>query len=207
MSAATESRPSVQPAQPRSEGGERFIGVVTRAVSWVIDAVLINVVAIMAGVGAALVVSIFPPAKNVQTLLAGIAGALYVIWAALYFITFWSMTGQTPGARVMQIRQVTAKRGRVKPVRALIRWIGMNLAMLPLFAGYLPLLFKRRGFPDWVAKTLVIDAPQLSLAEMASRAAQRRSAQRSDERAPEVAASATDSTDGSGDPIRSPLPD
>jgi uncharacterized RDD family membrane protein YckC len=207
MSAATELPPSVQPAQTPPEEGERFIGVVTRAVSWVIDAVLINLVAIMAGVGVALVFSIFPPAKNLKTPLHAIAGGVYIVWVALYFVGFWSMTGQTPGARVMQIRLLTAKRARVKPLRALIRWIGMNLAMLPLFAGYLPLLFKRRGFPDWLAKTLVIDAPQLSLAELASRAAKGPPDQASDGTTPPVAASASDSTDGSGEPIQPRRPD
>jgi uncharacterized RDD family membrane protein YckC len=146
---------------------ERHIGIVTRAVSWVLDAALINLVAIMVGLGTALVLSIFPLGKNLKTPLEAIAGTAYVAWIALYFVVFWSMTGQTPGARIMQIRLVRgANRGRVKPARAVVRWIGMNLAMIPLFAGYIPILFRRRGFPDWLAKTLVLDAPQLSLAEM-----------------------------------------
>jgi len=37
--------------------------------------------------------------------------------------------------------------------------------MLPLFAGYAPILFRRRGFPDWLAHTLVLEAQQESLAE------------------------------------------
>ncbi|MGZ6640031.1 MAG: hypothetical protein ACXVII_45415 [Solirubrobacteraceae bacterium] len=57
---------------------------------------------------------------------------------------------------------MTATQQRVKPARALMRWVGMNLAMVPLFAGYVPILFRRRGFPDWLAKTLVLGAPQLS---------------------------------------------
>ncbi|HUO74925.1 MAG TPA: RDD family protein [Solirubrobacteraceae bacterium] len=101
-----------------------------------------------------------------------IAGVVYIVWAGVYFVAFWSITGQTPGARIMQIRLVSAKRGRVKPARALVRWIGMNLAMLPLFAGFLPILWRRRGFPDWLAHTLVLDAPQVSLAD-ARRAANR----------------------------------
>jgi uncharacterized RDD family membrane protein YckC len=141
------------------------VGLFTRALSWVLDAVLINFAAIMAGLGAALVLSIVPVSKDLQPALEAIAGGLYVLWAAGYFIAFWSTTGQTPGARVMQIRLVTANRERVKPARALVRWVGMNLAMVPLFAGYLPILFRRRGFPDWLAHTLVLEAPQLSIAE------------------------------------------
>jgi uncharacterized RDD family membrane protein YckC len=165
MTTAAESLGAESAVQAAPEGGERFIGAATRAVSWILDAVVINLVAIITGVGAALVLSIFPLARNLQTPFEAIAGAVYVLWAALYFVVFWSVTGQTPGARVMQIRLVRADRGRVKPARALVRWIGMNLAMLPLFAGYLPTLFGRRPFPDWLAKTLVVEMPQLSLAE------------------------------------------
>jgi hypothetical protein len=156
------------PSEPTTASGaeDRNVGIVTRAVSWVLDAVLINLVSIMVGLGTALVLSIFPLGKDLKTPLEAIAGAAYVAWIALYFVVFWSMTGQTPGARVMQIRLVRgANRGRVKPARAVVRWVGMNLAMIPLFAGYVPILFRRRPFPDWLAKTLVLDAPQLSLAE------------------------------------------
>jgi hypothetical protein len=40
----------------------------------------------------------------------------------------------------------------------------MELAIIPLCAGYIPILFRRRGFPDWLAHTLVLDTPQLSIA-------------------------------------------
>jgi uncharacterized RDD family membrane protein YckC len=164
-----------------------FVGVVTRAVSWILDAVLINVAAIMAGLGVALVLSIFPLAQNLQTAFEAVAGFAYVLWAGIYFVAFWSITGQTPGARVMQIRLVAPSRPRVKPARAVIRWVGMNLAMLPLFAGYYPLLFRRRAFPDWLAKTLVLEAPQLSLAE---RRRQAMRAAREDPRPPDAIPSA-----------------
>lgn len=59
----------------------------------------------------------------------------------------------------MQIRLVTASGQRLKPLRALVRWVGMNLAALPLVAVYLPILFRRRGLPDWLAHTLVLEAP------------------------------------------------
>ena len=143
----------------------RYIGLVTRTVSWIIDAVVVNVVAIITAVGVALVLSIFPLSSKLKPALVAVAGVSYIVWAAVYFIAFWSITGQTPGARIMQIRLVTAQGAKLKPRRALLRWIGMNLAMVPLFAGYYPIVFRRRGFPDWIARTLVIDAPQKSLAD------------------------------------------
>jgi uncharacterized RDD family membrane protein YckC len=137
-------------------------------VSWVLDAVAINAVAIGAGLGAQLVFSIFPISTSLGSVLKPVAGAVYVVWIAAYFVLFWWWTGQTLGARVMQIRLLTATEGRVKPARGLVRWVGMNLAMLPLFLGFAPILFGRRGFPDWLAHTKVVDAPQLSLAQAAT---------------------------------------
>ena len=155
-----ESAAPVAPAEDL-----RVVGVVTRAVSWLVDWGMINLGAILVGVGAALVLAIFPLAKDLKPAFEAIAGAAYLLWAAAYFVVLWSMTGQTLGARFMQIRLVTANRGRVRPARALVRWVGMNLAILTFCAGYIPLLFGRRPLPDWLAKTLVLRAPQLSLAE------------------------------------------
>jgi uncharacterized RDD family membrane protein YckC len=190
--------------QSMPEDGERFIGVVTRAISWILDAVLINVAAIMTGLGVELIASIFPISKDVGSVLKPVAAVVYGVWCAAYFIVFWAATGQTPGARVMQIRLVTATRQRVKPARAIVRWVGMTLAMLPLFAGYLPILFGRRGFPDWLARTLVIDAPGLSVA--AARQATMRAA-RDGSRQPAAAISSdsappvTSRGDGSASPV------
>ena len=141
------------------------VGLATRAISWVMDVLLINLVAIITGLGAELVASIFPITKNLKPLFLAIAGAVYLAWTAAYFVVFWSMSGQTPGSRVMQVRLVAAGGGKVKPARALVRWIGMNLAMVPLPWGFVPIPFKRLGFPDWLAHTRVIEAPGLSIAQ------------------------------------------
>jgi uncharacterized RDD family membrane protein YckC len=156
---------TVQAAPAPAPDQGRFVGVVTRATSWVLDAIAINLVAIITGLGAELIFSIFPVSPHFASILKPIAGAIYIVWAGAYFVVFWSWTGQTLGARTMQIRLVAANGRRVKPARAVVRWVGMNLAMLPLFAGFAPILFGRRGFPDWLAHTDVVEARQLSLAQ------------------------------------------
>ena len=57
---------------------------------------------------------------------------------------------------------MTSKGGKLPLHRALLRYIGLWLAALPLFAGYLLILFdpKRRGLQDQLARTFVIDAPE-----------------------------------------------
>ena len=44
--------------------------------------------------------------------------------------------------------------------RALVRLVGLVLAIVPLFAGFLPVLFdrRRRGLQDYLARTVVLYA-------------------------------------------------
>jgi uncharacterized RDD family membrane protein YckC len=141
-----------------------YVGLLTRMISWAVDALFINLVAIITGLGVQLVASIFPITKNLKPAFLAIAGGVYLLWTAAYFVAFWSITGQTLGSRLMQVRLVTASGGKLKPARAFVRWIGMNLAMLPLPWGYVPIPYKRLGFPDWLAHTRVIETEQLSIA-------------------------------------------
>jgi uncharacterized RDD family membrane protein YckC len=143
----------------------RYVGLVTRAISWAVDELLINLVAVLTGLGVALVAAVFPITKDLKPVFVVIGGVVYVLWTAGYFVAFWSATGQTPGARFMQVRLVTPSGGRVKPARALVRWVGMNVALIPLPWGFVPIPFERLGFPDWLAHTRVIEASQLSIAE------------------------------------------
>jgi uncharacterized RDD family membrane protein YckC len=141
-----------------------YVGLITRLISWAVDFLLINLVAIITGLGAQLIASIFPITHNLKPLFVAIAGGVYVLWTAAYFVAFWSTTGQTPGARLMQVRLVSATGEKVKPFRALVRWIGMNLAMIPLPWGFVPIPFRHLGFPDWLAHTRVIEVQQPSIA-------------------------------------------
>jgi uncharacterized RDD family membrane protein YckC len=146
------------------------MGLMTRGIAFVIDAALISLVAFLGGAAVALIGSLFHFPHQTKTILAVIGGAAYVLWAAGYFVSFWSATGQTPGDRVMKIRVVTARLKRVKPSRGIVRCVGLILATVPLFIGYLPIPFdkRRRGLADWLAGTVVVDAPGISVAEAIS---------------------------------------
>ena len=147
------------------EGSPEYVGLITRAIAFTVDAVVIDLVALVVASAAALAVSVFHLPKEVRQVLLIIGGIAFVVWTIAYFVTFWSTTGQTPGARVMQIRVVTDG-GGIGPRRALIRCVGMVLAALPMFAGYILIVFddRRRGLQDRLAATLVVDAPEASFA-------------------------------------------
>jgi uncharacterized RDD family membrane protein YckC len=154
-------------AQIAAQGRVRYVGLATRVIAFVIDAALIDLVALIGGLGASLILALLHIPGPLKTVLAVIGGIAYILWCVGYFVVFWSTTGQTPGMRVMQIRVVTTFGERLKPRRALVRCVGVLLAALPLFAGFALILFddRRRGFQDRFAGTLMIEASQLSIAE------------------------------------------
>ena len=95
------------------------------------------------------------PASLVAVLLA-LAGLLVNV---LYFAGFWSTAGQTPGMRVMHLRVVDPSGSPPGLGRALVRLVGLALAILLLFTGFLPVLVddRRRALQDFLARTLVLE--------------------------------------------------
>jgi uncharacterized RDD family membrane protein YckC len=132
-------------------------GIATRGIALAADAALANlivlVIAALVGLVGSLVGDLRP--KWLVALLAAIGWALIV---GSYFVLCWSTTGQTPGMRVMRLRVVTYDGERVHFFRAIIRLGGLVLAIIPLFAGFLPVLFdaRRRALQDMLARTLVV---------------------------------------------------
>jgi uncharacterized RDD family membrane protein YckC len=140
-----------------------YTGLVTRAIAFAIDALIIDLAAITVVAIVALALSLFEIPSVIAAALAAIGAVVFLVWTAAYFVTFWSTTGQTPGARVMRFRVLAAdaQHGHIGPKRAFVRLIGMVLAAIPLLAGYFMVLFddRRRGLHDRLARTVVIDAP------------------------------------------------
>jgi uncharacterized RDD family membrane protein YckC len=140
-----------------------YTGLVTRAIGFGIDAVIIDLAAVIVTGIVALALNLFNIPSKIDTALAAVGAVVFIAWSAAYFVTFWSTTGQTPGARVMRFRvlAVGAKHGHLGPRRSFLRLLAMILAAIPLLAGYFMVLFddRRRGLHDRLAHTVVIDAP------------------------------------------------
>jgi uncharacterized RDD family membrane protein YckC len=138
-----------------------YAGFVTRAIAFAIDVALIDLAAAFVAIVVGLGISALDVPDVVVTIAIAIGGVAYVAWFVGYFATFWSTTGQTPGARVMGVRVVCAS--GTEPVRlraAVVRLAGMVLAAIPLFAGFLLILVddRRRGLQDRLARTVVVYA-------------------------------------------------
>jgi uncharacterized RDD family membrane protein YckC len=139
-----------------------YEGLVTRTIAFSVDAAAINLIAIVVAVAVGLCVSVLELPDGVKTAAIAVGGAAYVIWTVAYFVTFWSTTGQTPGSRLLRIRVSRADGGgALRPRQALLRLAALVLAVLPLFAGLLPILVdgRRRGLHDMIAGTVVVGAP------------------------------------------------
>jgi uncharacterized RDD family membrane protein YckC len=143
----------------------QYEGLVTRAIAFALDAAIINLVALVVGVGVGLALSILTIHDSLKVVLVACGAVAFVLWTVGYFVVFWSTTGQTPGNRLMQIRVCREDGERLRPRRALLRFGALVLAALPLFAGFLPVLTdaRRRGVHDMLAHTIVVRAPQTPL--------------------------------------------
>ena len=133
-----------------------YAGLVTRAIALAVDAVVINMIAAITGAVIGLIGSLLGVGEvGIVGALTG--GILWLGWTGLYFVLFWTITGQTPGARLLGIRVVPAGPRRLGLVRAIVRLVVMMLALVPLGAGFVTVLFddRRRGPHDMAAATVV----------------------------------------------------
>jgi uncharacterized RDD family membrane protein YckC len=132
-------------------------GVATRAIGLTIDALLIVAVFTAFSGFVALISSLVGTLRPtwLAGLLLGVGGALV---AGGYLVLFWSGAGRTPGMRLLRLRVRVPSGGPPSIGRAALRVVATWIAIVPFFAGYLPVLFdrRRRGLPDFVAGTEVV---------------------------------------------------
>jgi uncharacterized RDD family membrane protein YckC len=134
-----------------------YAGVATRAVALAIDAALAQIIVFAGGAILALVGSLVADVR-LDTLGRVLAAAAWVAVVATYFVLFWSTAGQTPGMRLMGLRVMTDRGGHPGVMRSVVRVVGLGLAIVPLFLGFLPVLVdaRRRGLQDFLAGTVVL---------------------------------------------------
>jgi uncharacterized RDD family membrane protein YckC len=144
-------------------GPSVYVGIITRAIAFAADAAVIQFVAILVAGTGALILSVINPSNDSRTVLAVVAAGVYGLWLIGYFVLFWSATGQTPGNRLLEIRVCRARDGAPPSAgQAVVRFVGLILAAIPLFLGFLPILLddRRRGMHDMLAGTVVLSAPR-----------------------------------------------
>jgi len=134
-----------------------YAGIATRGVALAVDAALVAMIFLTGTAIIGLVVSLVwdpRPASVVGTVIA-VAGFLVEV---AYFTGFWSTAGQTPGMRLLHLRVVDGDGSALGLGRSLVRLLGLIVAILLLFTGFLPVLVddRRRALQDFLADTVVI---------------------------------------------------
>ena len=136
----------------------RYGGIATRALALAVDVAIVQVVVLTGAAVLTLVASLVGGDLKLETLGRVLAALAWAFTFGAYFVFFWSTVGQTPAMRVMGLR-VTVADGSDPPgiYRSIVRLIGLVLAIIPFFAGFLPVLVddRRRGIQDMLAGTVV----------------------------------------------------
>jgi uncharacterized RDD family membrane protein YckC len=137
-------------------------GVATRALALATDAAVVTVL-FMSVTGVAALVASLVGGLRPEWLVGALLASGWVLIAGAYFVLFWSAAGQTPGMRLLRLRVRGPDDVPPSIGRSLVRLIGLVLAIVPLFAGFVPVLFteRRRGLPDFLAVTVVVYDVQL----------------------------------------------
>jgi uncharacterized RDD family membrane protein YckC len=132
-------------------------GIATRAIALATDAAL-TIALFMSVVGVAALVSSLVGGLRPAWLAGALLGSGWMLIVGTYFVLFWSSAGQTPGMRLLRLRVRGPGGDALSIGRALVRFVGLLLAIVPMFAGFIPVLFteRRRGLPDMLAGTVVL---------------------------------------------------
>ena len=139
-----------------------YAGLVSRTVALAIDAAALTIGFAVASGVLGLILSLFTAVEISSPGAVLGAAAMWSLVVGGYFVLFWTLTGETPGMRLMALRVINRDGAPLGFGQALLRLIGAILAAIPFFAGYLLILVddRRRGLHDMIAGTTVIYAPK-----------------------------------------------
>jgi uncharacterized RDD family membrane protein YckC len=140
-----------------------YAGVATRGIAFAVDLAVAGAI-FLGGTAIVGLVTWLAGGLRPGWLLGGLAAAAWTLLAGAYFVLFWTVAGQTPGMRPMRLRVLAPDGAAPGVARSVVRFLGLLLAMAPLFIGFLPVLFdaRRRGLHDFLAGTVVVHDDRLN---------------------------------------------
>ena len=152
------------PAPPVILG--RYAGFFSRAAAYVVDRLIVFAIVFVIMLVVNYFISLFridqwlaarvgSTTNQIITLLLSSIGITLVV-SFFYDISFWMLSGQTPGKRFLGVRVMRADGERLKLRNAIWRQIGYYISTI-LYLGFIWILFdnKRQGFHDKIAGTIV----------------------------------------------------
>ena len=140
-----------------SSGRVPYAGLVTRGAALALDAAIVNAIVLVVAALLGLITSLVGELRP-EWLALTLAACGWALAVGTYFVLFWSTAGQTPAMRILRLRVLGDDGLPPRLGRSMLRLVGLVLAIVPLFAGFLPALFehRRRALPDFFGGTVVL---------------------------------------------------
>jgi uncharacterized RDD family membrane protein YckC len=157
--------------RPRREDAATNAGLFTRGLAILLDGVIINFSFVLISSAVAFVLNALFDVGDASAP-ALVAGTLaWVLAGSAYLITFWGLSGETPGMRFLDLRLNGPDGRRLGVRRATRRLVGTILSVIPFFLGFVGILFdeRRRAWNDRFSQTEVRYLPPRREAPWASR--------------------------------------
>ena len=135
-----------------------YAGLVSRAVAYVMDALVVAVVFTGGAAITGMITSVM--GARLHDLTTAVASAFLVVLPALlatYFAVFWALAGRTPGMAVLGLRVVPTRPRRLSWPAAVLR--ALVLAYFPVGALWALVDRRRQAIHDKVARTTVVRTP------------------------------------------------
>lgn len=136
-------------------GADEYGGLASRGTAFIVDIALAHLIVLVAGLGIWLIFSLVGGLRP-EWLADALVGAGWFVVVTCYFLVFWTLAGQTPGMRLLQL-QISRRGGKpLGAVRAFVRFVGLVVSVV-LIVGVVPVLFdkRRRALHDFLAGTVV----------------------------------------------------
>jgi uncharacterized RDD family membrane protein YckC len=150
--------------------GRKPAGFFSRSLAFVIDIFLLVFLGLMIG-GVTFLVLHFFNYKKILDFVKSLLGVndqigqfivlispLLFLVVLVYFVFFWTLVGYTPGKALLGL-QIVRQDGRpLSAGRAIIRFLAYWISAIPLFMGFIWVLFDRQheGWHDKISNTHVI---------------------------------------------------
>jgi uncharacterized RDD family membrane protein YckC len=155
---------------PLEIDGRKPAGFFSRMLAFLIDIFVLDFLGLMIGMVCFVVLHFFNYKKILdfmKSLLGvndqigqfiGLISPLLFVVVLIYFVFFWTLVGYTPGKALLGL-QIVRQDGRPLSVgRAILRFLGYWVSAIPLFLGFIWVLFDRQheGWHDKLSNTHVI---------------------------------------------------
>ena len=150
--------------------GRKPAGFFSRMMAFLLDIILLAILGLMSGLVIFLVLHFFRYKQildfvksllgvkdQVGQFIALISPVLFLV-VLIYFVFFWTLLGYTPGKALLGLRVVRQDGRPLSAGRALLRYLAYWISAVPLFLGFIWILFdhQHEGWHDKIADTHVI---------------------------------------------------